>query len=1015
MLFCSLLLFFSTMPFLIGKLQAQDTVTASGVVIDEKGKPIPGVGVLVKGTYIGVTTDIDGRFTITAPTSSEIVFSFIGFVTQTHTASRLKNATVRMKEDIFVLDDIVVVGYGVQKKETLTGAITQIKSSELIQSPVPNLGAALTGRALGVTTYQYSGQPGEDDVIIRIRGNGTLEGSANSAEPLVLVDGVEREFSQLDPNEIESMSILKDAASTAVFGIRGANGVILITTKQGVEGRPRISFSTKTALQQPTRLQTNLDALSYARRYNQGWLNDGHDEPFFTEHDMELFANGSDQIEHPNLDWKDILVKDVALQQQHNMNISGGNSDMKYYVSLGYLDQGGLLKDFKGKIEGHDLSTDFFYKRVNIRSNINVNLTPTTQFGIQIGGIIGRKQATNNPTQTFQDIVYAAPMTGLFAYNNKLMRTSKYDDHRQSPLDYFLTNIIERKSNVINTNLNFNQKLDFITPGLSFRGMGSYDSEYNQIINISNPNSKVFYLVTNLDPLIMEQDGEYGIVSNPTSSYSRAQMMHIEAAIEYNRTLGSHNISGLLLGTTDKKWWHGKDYNTIPISYMGLVGRLTYDYKSRYLIEFNMGYNGSENFPKGNRFALFPAISGGWYLSEENFMKSIVDKKVLTKLKMRASYGVVGNDASGNSRFMYLSGSYQGENGIFYMGSSNPKKYNGYKEGIIGNPNVTWETAKKQNYGVDIGLFENRMTVTAEYFQDDRVDILSKINTEPVHVSIAGQDVYNVGRVKNRGYEIEANWQNGGENFAYWLGATYAFVRNKVIEDGSIADPDNPQLWRRGRSTGLFWIYQADGFFNNQEEVLQGPVIGNPTPGDVRFVDVDGNGIIDSKDVIPTPYPEIPEITYSMKSGFSYKNFNVSVLFQGGANSTKILTGYYKTFNLPYPDKENWAVGNEHNAVRPKLSISDTYSYNKTNSTIWVCDGSYLKLRNVEISYLFDKKLINKLLKLESLRIYVSGQNLYSWDKLKYVDPEMKTNAVTFGSYGYPQLRVFNFGLNLNL
>lgn len=997
------------------------TKTVSGVVVDHSGEPLAGTSVMVKGTRQGTTTDLDGKFNLSAPDGAVIVFQFLGFKDLEMEASSIKEGmTITLVEDSEFMEEVIIVGYGTQRKMTMTGSVSQIKADAILQSPEANLGAALAGRATGLTTYQYSGQPGDDDVILRIRGNGTLDGSANSAEPLILVDGVERSFFQIDPNEIENLTILKDAASTAVYGIRGANGVILVTTKQGVEGRPRVSFSSNFALQSPLRQQTNLDAVTYARRYNQGWMNDGHDSPYFSEEDLDLFASGADPYEHGSMDWKKELIKRVADQQQYNLNVSGGNSQVKYYVSLGYLNQGGLIKDFKGKVEGHDISSDFYYKRLNFRNNIEVNATNTTKIVVQFGGIIGNQQSTTSVAKLFQDIVYAAPMSGLFLYDNKLLNPSRYPDseHRISPLKSLLADIAERRNNVINTNLRLEQDLGFLLKGLKTRMMASYDSEYTQKNTTVNPNANVFYSITQIDPLVLEQDGEYGILATPTSSYSRRQQMHAEAALEYKNSFGKNNLGILFLGTLDKKWWHGKEYPTIPISYMGLVGRLTYDYGHRYMFELNMGYNGSENFPKDKRFALFPAVSVGWNLTEEPFMKSVVQNGALSKVKFRGSYGLVGNDAAGAARFMYLTSSYNtsGAGSTIYLGSSTQKTYSGYLEGKLGNPNVTWETSAKQNYGIDLGFFKNELTLTAELFHEDRKDILTTLATNPIHMAIQGQDVYNIGRVKNHGFEVEAEYRHTiprSKNTSFWIGGAYSFARNKVIEDGSIQDPDNPQLWTRNRSTGLSWIYVADGFYSTQEEILQGPVPAtNLTLGDVRMVDINGDGIIDGKDTRPTMYPEIPEIIYSSKWGFSTHGFSLNVLFQGGAHSTKLVTEWFKRFNLNYPEHEAWTPETKDVATRPRVSVNNSNSYNLANSTLWTRDGSYLKLRNVELSYVFPKNLLKKM-KIDVLRVYVNGQNLYSWDHMIYVDPEMRTNGAS-GNYGYPQLRVFNLGANIS-
>lgn len=1000
------------------QLYGQEMVV-SGVVVDSQRQPMIGVTVSVKGTATGTVTNLDGNFSLKVPQKAIVLFSFIGYQTLERSASSLKNALIEMQEDTKVLDEVVVVGYGSQKKETMTGSISQVKSAEMIKSPVANMGQALTGRAAGVTTYQQSGEPGADNVTIRIRGTGTL----NSASPLVLVDGVERDFAQIDPNEIESMSILKDAASTAVFGIRGANGVIIVTTKKGVEGPAKVNFSANFALQQPIRMPNSTDGVTLAKMYNEAKYNDDPtQDPTFSDNDLALYANGQDPLCHPNIDWKDYLIRKVAFQQKYNLTISGGTKNAKYYTSIAFFDQGGIMKNMTKQVDGLAYSHGYNYKRVNLRSNVDVNLTPTTTIGVQLGGIISNKVA---PPDVFTKVIQSAAIAGG-VFDRKMIILPNIP-WGESPMQPLLESISDQSANTINTNINFKQNLDFVTKGLLVRGLASYDSYYAH--TLKKTEDKVIYRVQDgFDPdgnptKVLEQAWEQsGMLPAPTESWSRRQSMHAELALEYKRNFREHAIGALVLGTLDKKWWmyNGDEaisqYITIPVSYMGMVGRVTYDYSSRYLLEFNMGYNGSENFAEGKRFAFFPAVSVGWNLAEEKFMQKIINPNILSKLKLRVSYGLTGNDNTERRRFMYLSGEYTTSSGAIF-GSSTQTSMGGYKEGKLGNKEVTWETAAKQNYGIDIGLFKNRLSLTAEFFYDDRKDVLATRATEPAHLAISGQDVYNIGRVKNKGYELEGRWNHQIGKLSYYVSANYSFARNKIIEDGSIRDPQNPHLWTTGHSVGTKWGYNFEKFYTSQEEIDKGPNLGNPTIGDAKYIDVNGDGSITSDDKIALGYPEIPEINYGFSFGGSYKGFDFSCLFQGAAHTSKLLDGIFRKpfFNnqgMPsFIVNERWTPENAADAVRPKLTLAYT-SMSYENSTLWVRDGSYLKLRNVEIAYTFNSKQLSgwlRFAKLNSLRVYVNGQNLFTWDKLKFVDPESKT-----GSYNYPQLRVFNAGLSLN-
>lgn len=1002
------------------QIVSAQNITATGKVVDVNGEPMIGVSVALKGAGKGTITDLDGNFRLEVDNKAVIVFSFVGYKSIERVANTLKNAEIVLHEDSEMLDEVVVVGYGSQKKETLTGAISQVKASELVKSPVANMAQALTGRAAGVTTYQYSGEPGNDGVTLRIRGTGTL----NDASPLVLVDGVEREFSQIDPNEVESMSILKDAASTAVYGIRGANGVILITTKQGEEGPAKVSFSASYALQQPIRMPNSTDGVTLAQMYNEAKHNDDPTQaPSFTEEDLALYASGADPLCHPNIDWKEYLMRKVAFQQKYNLSISGGTKNTKYYTSIAFFDQGGLMKDMSSMVDDVIYSHNNHYRRVNLRSNVDVNLTPTTTVGIRLGGIIANKVA---PPDVFSKILQSAAITGG-VYDRKLIILPTIP-WGESPMSYLLANISDASDNTINTNINFNQKLDFITKGLVLRGLVSYDSYYRH--TLTKAESLAIYRVQdgfdeNGNPTkVLEQAQENsGMVPAPTESWDRYQSMHAEAALEYKRDFSGHSVGALLLGTLDKKWWKLSQgtgisqYKTVPVSYMGLVGRLTYDYKMRYLLEFNMGYNGSENFAEGKRFALFPAISIGWNVAEEKFIQNLISPDILSRLKLRASYGLTGNDNTGGRRFMYLSGEYTSGGGAMF-GSDSQTTLTGFLEGKQGNPDVTWETATKQNYGIDLGLFNNRLALTVEYFHDDRRDILSTRATEPGHLAISGQDVYNIGRVKNRGVDIDARWNHKVNKFDYYVAGNFSFARSEIIEDGSIKDPNNPHLWSTGHAVGTKWGFLFEKFYNTEADLENGPHYGVPSLGEAKYVDVNHDGVINTDDKVAIGYPEIPEINYGFSGGFSYKGFDFSILFQGAAHSTKFLDGifkmpFYKNQGMPsFVVGERWTPETAETAIRPKLTLAYT-SMSYETSSLWARDGSYLKLRNMELGYTFNKKQLSSVFgndKVKSLRIYVSGQNLFTWDKLKFVDPEARTND----AYKYPQLRVFNLGLSLN-
>jgi TonB-linked SusC/RagA family outer membrane protein len=996
---------------------AEQKKELSGTVKDSKELPLPGVTVYVKGSTMGTITDNDGRFRISVPTDAQIImFSFVGMKSQEFPIAGKTTFNVVMEEVAVEMGDVVVVAYGTQKKATMTGSVISVSSKDLLKTPVANMAAALIGRTPGLTTYNKSGQPGNDGITLRIRGIETT----NGANPLILVDGVERDFTQLDPNEIESISILKDAATTAVFGVRGANGVIIVTTKKGVEGPAKISFTSNFSIQQPTRLPKMIGAETFCRMYNEAQINDVPTAiPRFSEADIQKYISKENLLEYPNNDWISLSLKPSALQQQHNLNISGGTKSTRYYTSIGYFNQEGLMHDFTKELDNRSLSNNYKYNRFNLRSNIEVDLTPTTKIGVMVSGIISK---TLDPGFSWGGLLSVTPVSFPIAYDHKVVVSSI--NFAPSPIRGAIgQSIDEKSSNTLALTVNFNQKLDFISNGLSFRGMTSYDSYYAH--NIARTQGYTAYLVDYLPDAkgnVVRQltpAGEEYLVTDPSESWGRNRKTHTEAALEYKRSFDKHNIGGLVLTTFDKKWYTtgiSDKYYSIPMSYSGLVGRFTYDYSSRYLLEFNMGYNGSENFPASKRFAWFPAVSTGWNLTEESFFKNLISPDILDKLKIRGSFGVVGNDATASGfRFLYLDSEYSTGGGAMF-GDGTPVSGSGYIEGKLGNPAVTWETATKQDIGLELSMFNSKLTFTGDIFRSDRKNILTLRNTLPVSAAMATQDYYNLGRINNHGFEMEVRWRQNLGKFSYYLGGNYSFARNKILEIDEVKDPLNPNLWRTGQRLGQNFGLIADGFFNSADEIARGPVMGNPGLGDTRYIDINGDGIVSMKDLMPIGNPEFPEINYGIDLGGSFKGFDLSFLFQGATNTSKMMGGYFqKPFDvnggmMDFTVAERWTPENALNAVRPRLTLNYANPNSYLSSTLWLRDGSYLRLRNVEFAYRFDRKLIKKLFGLDGLRIYANGQNLFTWDKLKVVDPEADAN----GSWTYPQEKIYNIGIKID-
>ncbi len=983
-----------------------------GKLLNERGEPLTGCTVSEKGTQNFSQSAADGSFTIdVAGPSSIIIISYVGYETQEVKVGSLNNYTITLVPSASNMDQVVVVGYSSQKKATVTGAISTVKGADLIKSPVPNLTAAVVGRVPGLLSVQRSGQPGNDETTLRIRGIGTLDNS--NAAPLVLVDGVERPFSRIDPNEVESISVLKDAASTAVYGIRGANGVILVTTLKGKEGPAKVNYTGNYAVQVPTRLPKFLDGYDFSVLQVEAQLNDNPTvTPMFSKEELQIFKDGSDPLFYPNIDWLEFMMHDYAPQQQHNVNISGGTSVAKYFVSLGYLDQEGLWKQFAKEYNNNDL-----YKKFNFRSNLDLDISKTTKANIQIGGFTSNRSSPGG--SPFLDILAAATNGTPGMWEGKVISLARANG--RNALGTFFDGFDRYSNSVLNLNVGLKQKFDFITKGLSGRLIGAYDSEYGQSRGFSRSFAR--YSAEKIDvngdgipDPILRQSGEDGVLNDPSESFTRSKRVYLEAAMEYNNTFGKHALSGLLLYTQRKQFYHALSYPGIPLGYQDFVTRFTYNYDQKYLLEFNMGRNGSENFPVKSRFGWFPAVSGGWVVTNEPFVKNLIGSDALSYFKLRASYGVVGNDRMGTSRFLYFPSEYLSGGGAIF--GEDPVSRAGYYEGKLGNPNVTWEKSLKQNYAAEFRFIKNKLTLNLDYFIEARSNILTGRRTVPTHVAAVLQDSYNIGSVENGGYEIELGWNDKIGKSNYWLRGNYSFARNKILFMDEAYNTQYPLLNQTGQRVGEVFGYTFMGFFNSQEDISKWPrqFNMNQRPGDVKYADVTGDGIVDVNDRSPIMNPSFPEINYGFSGGFTIKKFDFSFLFQGAANMSMSLG-----FNalLPFSAygsamdfiRDRWYAGSPDNnatAKIPRLTLNYADLTNYYNSSLWVRDASYLRLRNVQIAYNLNGDFLRKI-GANSMRVFVSGQNLLTWDTLKFIDPE---NVAT-GSMTYPQLKVFNFGVNL--
>ncbi|WP_289191383.1 SusC/RagA family TonB-linked outer membrane protein [Bacteroides acidifaciens] len=1035
------------------------------VVDDRTSEPLVGATVKVKGSTIGTITDIDGNFALDIPDNiSPIVFevSYMGYASKEAAPAKTTGFTIRLAEDSQTLEEVQIIAYGKQSKMSVTAAISSIDTKELLKSPSGSVANALSGAVTGLSSIQPSGQPGAENPSIYIRGTGSL--SDELSKPLILVDGVERSFFQMDSHEIESITVLKDAASTAVFGVRGANGVVLVTTRRGVSGKPVISLNSSFGLTQALRNLKGVDSYTYATLYNEAQLSDN---PSLTESQLgfspfviDMFRTNEDPIMFPNVDWNDYLFKNLAWQTQHNLTLSGGGERFRYFVSLGYLLQDGMLKQL-----GESYDPNYQYKRFNYRSNVDIDIAKSTLLKVNIGGHVGAKREPRTD-ELWRKVLWSTPFSSPGIVDGKLISniySNRYISigERSCPLDYYYNygyNV--DTDNVLNLDLALEQKLDFITPGLSMNIKGAYNTNYN--VKASRTPSGADSMCTPIylgsietpgmdfwDPrfdrtIVYQTDGVSGLHEQMSygEEVGRGRNWYGEFSLNYSRSFGDHDVSALFLYNQSKKYYpetkiDGKVfYMDIPTAYVGYVGRMTYAYKKRYMVDLNAGYNGSENFAPDKRFGFFPAVSAGWILSEEKFMKK---QKVIDFLKLRASYGIVGNDKMENARFLYMAGAWSGYNTVAKgQGSWQFGKDGGTgllpdaKENTMGNPDVTWEKVAKQNYGIDLKMFDSRLSLTADVFFEKRKDILSTRNTLPAITDINLPKI-NLGKVNNHGYELSLGWNDRAGKVDYWLKANVSYAKNKIIYMDEVV-PNEPYMAETGRSTGLTYGYIFDRFLQkddfdadgnlkkdeNGRQILPQMALGTLRPGDALFKDLNGDGVINGDDKTRFGYAERPDYVFGFLGGLKWKNFEFSMQWTAAMNASRILDGEYRNafgstnsrMLLKFLADERWTEENP-NSRFPRLTFMNKSHYLQT-SDLWLMNGSYLRLKTAEISYTLPQKDFLKKVGIESVRFYCNGYNLLTlFSDLNDIDidPEGVTDG---GNNNYPNIRIYNFGVNIS-
>ncbi len=1000
----------------------------TGIVKDQTGEPIIGASVLEKGSTNGVITDLDGNFKLTVSNAVKAVLqiSYVGYKTQEISVNGKTLLEVVLKEDTELLDEVVVVGYGAQKKESVVGAISQVSSKELLASPAANVSQAIAGKIPGVITTQTSGAPGQDDTKINIRGRATFAGDGS---PLILVDGVERTFSQIAPDDIETISVLKDASATAVYGVRGANGVMLITTKRGRDQKPEVNLTANWQIQSPTRSDTYLDSYQSVVLLEEALKNDGLPSQF-SANDIEMYRksaagelSGLDAMLYPNVDWYDEVLKKSAPAQRYNVSVRGGTKRMRYYASAELYDQKGLIKELSQDMYGNSSSPS--YRRYAFRANMDLFLTKDLTFSVNFGTRFEERRGSNTSesstfSQTFYELNHTPGWLFPVSYEVQNGESTKtlYGGSSQ-----YQSNIVAalakggyyRATNTINeTNFVLDYKMDWLTKGLSAKGMVSfdYDSYYKKMFKADfatyELNDRDNY--ESMDAYNQfNSDGELAYSKENSTTYK----LYMEAQVNYARQFGKHDVTAMVL-------YNQNDYrynSELAKRYQGLVGRVTYGYDDRYLAEFNAGYNGSENFLQGKRFGFFPAVSLGWRISNEEFMAGTA--QWLNNLKIRASYGEVGNDiytVNGTAqRFLYEEKWSQVSN-AYYFGSSGKT---GIYESQYPNLGVTWERAHKYNVGLEFGLWNGLLNGNIDVFYEKRNDILTSYLTRPQWVGVA-LAAGNLGETKNSGYEIELKHNNRiNEDLSYNVGLTYSHARNEII---SMDEPELKTAYRKreGNPISQYFGLIAEGFVTQAD--LDNPdfpvsTFGTVKVGDLKYKDANGDGFIDDRDESRIGYSDIPENTYALSLGVNYKGWGFSVMFQGVDHVSRyydaeamyafVSGGKVKEHHLERWNPAQSEAYNLQHANYPLLHYDNYGDHNQRTNSFVLKNGSFVRLKNIELSYTLPENW-SKVAGMSNCRLYVNANNLITWDHLNNLtDPESN------GSNRYPIMKTVNFGVNI--
>lgn len=1026
-------------------LIAQNIKEITGVVFDEDGTtPVIGANIMIKGTTVGTVTDLDGIFKLNAKSTDILVVSYIGYEAQEVPVKNSTQLKIVLKADAELLEEVVITDWGKEKKKTVVGSVSTIRPEEL-KGPSSNLTTMLSGRVAGLISYQTTGEPGRDNAQFFIRGVGSF--GTGKVDPLILINGIEStttELARIQPDDIEGFSILKDATATSMYGSRGANGVILISTKSGIVGKTKFNVRYETSLSTNAKDFNLADNISYMELANEASLTRGG-QRIYDYDKIEKTKQGANPLLYPNNNWREIMIRDHSINHRVNMNVSGGGDIAKYYLSASYRHDNGMLKTH----DTNDFNSNVTSSSLEIRSNIDISLTKSTKASVRINGLF---DSLNGPSvgsgsDVFKSMLKANPVMFPAIYpqsyrswiNHPLFGNAHMSGNSQSESDLYynpyassLSGYSEENTANFTAQFELSQDFDFILPGLKARLMA-----YTKRSTKSSLSRSIapFYYMGVEDP---ENKGQLKEVVPLNETTGRDYLNYkeggkevwnedwIEGSLVYDHTFNDiHSVGGTFIYyIREKKLSNaGGLERSLPQRNVSLSGRLTYGYDNRYLAEFNFGYNASERFDENHRWGFFPSAGIAWNIGNEAFLK---DVSFLDKLKVRYSFGLVGNDEltdwfnKGEERFFYLNMMNMNYSTIKF-GTDYGKTFQTVQVSRYANPNITWEKAYKSNLAWEIGLF-NSLNIEFDIFNDRRTNILLNRNDIPSTMGLRTAVRANIGELKSHGYELSVDYNKTfTKDFWASVRGTFTFAQNKttVYEEPNYPSETSYRS-KIGYSWNTIWGLVAERLFIDEEDVRNSPTqFGDYMAGDIKYRDINNDGVINDNDLVPMGYPTEPEINYGFGFSMGYKDFDLSAFFSGIARTSFMInsaniTPFIKSGGqinglLDVVAKDHWSEENRNPyAFFPRLS-TEQITNNNRNSTWWLRDGSFLKLSTLEFGYQPKGRWVKQKLKIEGFRLYASGSNLFKISRFKMWDPEMKGDGM-----GYPLQRTFNLGLQLS-